>query len=494
MGIDITKTSFSIDEFERFGHRLQASLPVLRSVLQRPGFGIGDITIGAELELALLQADGRPAPCNQRVLADLDDPRFAPEVNRYNLELNAPHADLAPNGFSALASGLSAGLQTLYDYADQTALTALAIGILPTLVEADMAAGLMTPLARYRTLDQGLARLRGGPFELRIQGPEEALELDASEISYEGANTSFQLHLRVDPEDFARSWNAAQMATALVLAASGNSPFFLGRRLWEETRIIAFKQSIDGRDEESTAPSHPPRTGFGHRWMHDDVYGRYEEFVHLFPPMLPVCGDEDFEAVAASGGIPKFYELRLHAGTVWHWNRPVLDTDDGGHIRIEMRALPAGPTLVDMVANAAALIGLTLALRDQGPDFCAALPVERGRAGFYEAARVGLQAEIAWPRDGAAVVRPVRDLLLEWLPAAERALVAVGMDPAEVAAPLRTFAARVESARTGAVWQCTSAAKHNWRSGQHEALGRMVSDYARLQRAGAPVHEWPLAP
>jgi hypothetical protein len=207
------------------------------------------------------------------------------------------------------------------DYAGRCAL----IGILPTLEAADLDPGMMTDEARYRSLSSGLRRLRRDPFRIRISG-QDPLELVSEDIGVEGANTSFQVHLRVAPADFTRTYNAVRLATAPVLAVSGSSPTFLGHRLWEETRIALYKQSID--DRHGGGPRRrATRTTLGTGWLRDGPLALFAEGV------------------------------RLHQGTVWPWNRAIYDPAAGGHLRIEMRALPAGPTVIDMLANAAFLIG-----------------------------------------------------------------------------------------------------------------------------------------
>ena len=148
------------------------------------------------------------------------------------------------------------------------------------------------------------------------------------------------------------------MLTAPVLAASGNSPTFLGHRLWHETRVALFKQAGDDRPPDRTpSGGMPPRVGFGNGWVREGALELFCESVALHEPLLPVCGGENPRACARAGGIPRLDELRLHHGTVWKWNRPVYDPAYGGHLRIELRALPSGPTLCDMLANAAFLVG-----------------------------------------------------------------------------------------------------------------------------------------
>ena len=260
MGTDIGKEEFDERDYSRFAGRLEECLAVLAQLLNRPGFGTGPATIGAELELFLIDGAGRPLPHNQAIRAAVADPRVTLELDRFNLELNASPAVLAGRPFTALGGELNLLVDRVADAAKDHAGRPALIGILPTLSEADFGPGAMTNLPRYRVLDGGLRRLRQDRFRIQIAG-EHPLELASTDVALEGANSSFQVHLRVAPGDFTRVYNAVQLATAPVLAVSGNSPTFLGHRLWEETRIAVFKQSVDDR------PGYGPRRGrLAPRW------------------------------------------------------------------------------------------------------------------------------------------------------------------------------------------------------------------------------------
>jgi hypothetical protein len=424
MGTEITREEFDERDYARFRERLEQNLSELGRLLQRPGFGTGPVTVGAELELFLVDRAALPLPMNEAVRASAADPRITVELNRYNLELNSSPAPLAGHPFAALASELGLLLTRVGDAARARQGRIALIGILPTLSRAHLGDDVVTEAARYRALGRGLRRLRQGPIQIRIVG-DDPLELTSEQIAIEGANTSFQVHLRVAPEDFTRTYNAVQLATAPALAVAGNSPTFLGHRLWEETRIALFKQSVEDRDSHQPR-RRPSRTAFGTGWLREGALELFAEGVRLHEPLLPYTTD-------GVGGMSGLDELRLHQGTVWRWNRAVYDPASGGHLRIEMRALPAGPTVTDMLANAAFLIGLTLWLADQDRRWTYALPFERADHGFYRAAQYGLAAELSWPAGRADQVRTLSaaDLVTELLPAARQGLVGAGVAAAE---------------------------------------------------------------
>ena len=148
-------------------------------------------------------------------------------------------------------------------------------------------------LESFRVLSDGLLRLRQEPFVVHLTGLDpEPLQLVRDDAVLEGANTSFQVHLRVDPDVFADAFNAAQIAIAPVLAAAGNSPVFLGRRLWEETRVALFEQTADDRDEAGRG-RRVPRVAFGTRWVSQGVLELFEESVRLHEPVIPIVTDQD---------------------------------------------------------------------------------------------------------------------------------------------------------------------------------------------------------
>jgi hypothetical protein len=292
--------------------------------------------------------------------------------------------------------------------------------------------------------------LRRQPFRICIQG-RERLDLTTHHVAMEGANTAFQVHLRIAPEQFASTFNAVQLATAPVLAAAGNSPTLLGRWLWEETRIALFEQSVDDRPDRDSI-RRPPRVDFGTQWVRGPLE-LFEESVRLHQPLLPILSDEDPLDCIACQRPPRLDELRLHQSTVWRWNRAIYDSADGGHLRIEMRALPAGPTLVDMLANAAFLVGLALALAPTSHIWVDSAPFEQVRNNFYHAARTGLGSLLAWPdHRGNMVVQPGSELVLRLLPLAAEGLREAGV-AAEDIALLDVIDQRVRSAQTGARWQ-----------------------------------------
>ncbi len=494
MGTDIDREAFGEADDAAFLQRLQHCLSTLGALLRRPGFGIGPATLGAELELSLVDGAARPLDHNQAVRAAADDARVTVELDRFNLELNATPTPLAGRPFATLDEELRQLLGRVADAARAHGGRPVLVGILPTLRRADLGARAISDLPRYRALNHRLRGLRHDAFRLRIAGAEP-LELSSNDVALEGAATSFQVHLRVDPADFTRTYNAVQAATAPVLAVAGNSPTLLGHRLWEETRIPLCKQSIDDRDGRGPRRG-LARVGFGTGWLRGGPLELFAEGVRLHQPLLPVLGNHDPLAGLEEGHPPPLEELRLHQGTVWRWNRAVYDPAAGGHLRIEMRALPAGPTVTDMLANAALLIGLSLWLAEQDPSWTYALSFERAEHNFYRAAQHGPAAELVWPlrHAGRLCTRTAAELVTELLPAARDGLVRAGVVAAEADRLLGVIAARVATGQTGAVWQRRTLAALEPRLGRERALAAMLQRYLDYGAGDQPVHSWPIGP
>ena len=352
---------------------------------------------------------------------------------------------------------------------------------------------MLTDTPRYRALNSAMRQLRRDPSRIRIAGPEP-LELTSGDLGLEGANTSFQVHLRVDPADFTRTYNAVQLATAPVLAVSGNSPTFLGHRLWQETRIALYKQAADDR------PGREPRrrlarAALGTGWLRGGPLELFTQSARLYRPLLPVLSQPGPAARGAGWRPPPLDELRIHQGTVWPWNRAIYDPAAGGHLRIEMRALPAGLTMIDMLANAAFLIGLSLWLAAQDQQWTYALPFERAEHGFYRAAQLGLSAQLTWPawhRDQTRTL-PAAQLVTELVPAARQGLAEAGVAPAEAARLLDVISARAASGQTGATWQNAALAAAEQDHDRPRALAVMLDRYLQCADTGQPVHTWAAA-
>ena len=370
MGLPIDRAEFREEEYGRFAERLRENLAALKELLARERFGEGPPSLGAELEMSMVSPALGPLPINQKVLADTADPRFTVELNRYNLECNTLPTALAGAPFSSLGKQLDECLTRLRAIARRHGARIALIGILPTLTQADLESSAMTNLPRFRALSNGIRRLRRKPFHVRIGG-EDPLDIHVDDVTYEGANTSLQIHLRVQPGDFAAVYNAVQLATAPALALAVNSPTFLGHRLWDETRIALFQQSVDDRPDPHPT-SGVPRVCFGLGWLERgalELFERERAATRTAPARAErrgpaACHARRGRAAPGRAALASRHRLALEPRDLRSGRRRPP--------AIEMRALPAGPTVVDMIAEhgvpgrpgARARVGLGAARRD----------------------------------------------------------------------------------------------------------------------------------
>jgi gamma-glutamyl:cysteine ligase YbdK (ATP-grasp superfamily) len=490
VGHRIDRDRFEEAEYRDFAERLEGSLAAMRELLARPGFGVGPASIGAELELSLVDARARPLPKNQAVLTETADPRMTVELDRFNLECNLRHCLLAGRPFAALQREVESALAEVRRAAGVHGGRVAMIGILPTLRRGDLEGSAMTDTPRFRALSAGLRRRRREPFRVRIEG-DDSLDIACDSVTFEGANTSLQVHLRVAPAAFAATYNAVQIATAPALAVACNSPTFLGHRLWEETRVALFQQAVDDRGE---GPRREPRVCFRRGWAREGAFELFAENVARHEALLPILSEEDPLECVRSGGVPRLEEMRLHQGTVWKWNRAIFDPAEGGHLRIEMRSLPAGPTAIDMLANIAFLVGLAEGMAPEASLWIRSFPFEFAHRNFYRAARSGLGAEFLFPAAAGEAPRPVeaRELVLRLLPLAHRGLERAGVASDERDSLLAVIEARAGERRGGATWQRQVLDGLEARHGREDALVGMLERYLACSEDGQPVHRWPL--
>ncbi|HKD89125.1 MAG TPA: glutamate--cysteine ligase [Streptosporangiaceae bacterium] len=445
--------------------------------------------VGLEIELNLVDGDGRPTMTNTAALAAIADPSFATELGRFNLEINVPPRQLAGDALSALERDVSGKLARAAARTLRTGSRLVMVGILPTLRQGDVTDDAMSANPRYRLLNEQMIAARGEDMRICIDGPERLLT-HVGTIMPEAACTSVQFHLQVSPEAFGSYWNAAQAVAGIQVALAANSPYLFGRELWRETRIPLFEQVTDTRPEELQQQGVRPRVWFGERWI-TSVFDLFEENIRYFPALLPLREDEDPEAALDSGEAPQLAELTLHNGTVYRWNRPVYAVHDGRpHLRVENRVLPAGPTVADVVANAAFYYGLVRALAETERPVWTRMSFAAAADNLVEASRHGIEARVYWPGIGEA---PVTELTLRrLLPQAWEGLRKWGVDSADADRMLGIIEQRCLTGRTGATWQVETVQRlERGQADRRGALRRMTEGYIARMVTNHPAHTWP---
>ena len=472
MGEEIRPQAFGPQELEAFAARLADETARLRAWAQAGRLDERARTAGFELEAWLVDRNAFPLPENERYLARLADPLVVSELARFNVEFNGTPRGLHGPALRLLEQELAATWARAVRVAHEFGGTLAAIGILPTVREDDLSLANISPMNRYHALNaQVLAARQGRPIRLDIRG-RERLALAHPDVMLEAAATSFQVHLQVPASASVRAFNAATVLAAPLVAVAANSPFLFQASLWEETRIPLFEQAVDTSDFD-----HPDRcrVTFGEGYVEHALSEVFDDNLARFAPLLPIA----IEAPA-----DELRHLRLHNGTIWRWNRPLVGFDAAGtpHLRIEFRPMPAGPSLIDMMANAALFYGAVhvLAAQDVPPE--SQLPFEAARENFYRCARHGLDAQVRW-LDGRVV--PVRSLLAEVIvPMARDGLQRLDIDADDIDRTLDVAAARVRTGQTGAAWQRAHVERHG------REFGGLLADYLEHQRSGMPVHEW----
>jgi gamma-glutamyl:cysteine ligase YbdK (ATP-grasp superfamily) len=490
MGRDVPSITVSRQDRRAYREKVRRCLDVFERMLRELPFDTEPSRVGIEMEVNIVDADGMPAMTNTTVLAAIADPIWASELGRFNLEINVPPRQLSGAALGMLENDVRGSLEHACARAEGTGSRLVTIGILPTLRQADVTAEAMSANPRFRLLNEQMIAARGEDMQIRIDGRERLLT-HVDTIMPEAACTSVQFHLQVSPEAFGSYWNAAQAVAGAQVALAANSPFLFGRELWRETRIPLFEQVTDTRPEELQQQGVRPRVWFGERWI-TSVFDLFEENLRYFPALLPLQAEEDPAAALDNGEAPRLSELTLHNGTVYRWNRPVYAVDDGlPHLRVENRVLPAGPTVADVVANAAFYYGLVRALAAAERPVWTEMSFQAAAANLVEACRHGIDARLFWPGIGEA---PAAELVLRrLLPLAWEGLAQWGVKTDDADRLLGIIEQRCLTGRTGATWQAETVHRLERRDGlrRPEALRQMTQGYIERMVTNEPVHAWP---
>jgi CBS domain-containing protein len=479
-------------EGERQREFMAAILDDLRAVEYMLGNGLfesGVRRIGAEQEMFLIDEAWRPARGVLQVLERLrEDPHYTTELGQFQLEVNCDPQLLAGDGISKLHAQLDLLVERARAAAREVGMNVVLMGILPTMQKGDLGLDSMVPSARYMQLNKIVTALRGGKFQVSIKGLDE-LVLDHDSVMIEACNSSFQVHLQVSPDEFARMYNLSQVLAAPLMAVSANSPLVFNRRLWAETRIALFRQAVDTRNQRSVLRETEARVSFGTRWVRKSIVEIFKEDIARFRALVGTELDEAPMDLLARGQLPQLKALRLHNGTIYRWNRPCVGIHDGkAHLRIENRLMPAGPSTLDEIANAAFWAGMMIEIGAREHDITRRIDFDQAGANFYTAAREGITSHFTW-LDGEDVT--ARELVLERLiPLAEAGLRRQGTDDSDIRRYLGVVEERVRTARTGARWQMSSWNSLRDRATLSERATAIVAATVQRQLTGRPVAEW----
>lgn len=477
MGQEISQTQFSAADFTRFLHRLSVETERLGQFFADASPNDDKPIAGLEIEAWLINDAMRPSPINEHYLSTIDEPLASAELAKFNIELNTHPLKLESTIFSDLHHQLQSTWSNAVTHAEQLDSRLMMIGILPTLLPSDLTIANMSDLNRYRALNKQILAIREHPIHLDITGNEH-LDLDHDDIMLESATTSLQLHTKVPVHTAHHYYNAAIIASAAMVAICGNAPYLFQKDLWYESRIPLFEQAVDIGGYNGAAQGPIKRVSFGTGYARHSLFECFQENLEHFPVLLPEYLDED----SAS-----FAHLKLHNGTIWRWNRPLVGINDDGtpHIRIEHRTPAAGPTLIDTVANAAFYYGLTQNLFELITNN--GLPIEFtvARDNFYHAAKHGLSSHVSWIDEQRVRLKSL--LIADFIPRAMDGLTQLGIPEDECQRYLGIIQQRAESQQTGSQWQRQFIKKHP------NDFRKMTEHYIHNQQSNKPVSEWPLS-
>ncbi len=494
MGEQRVKLAKTNEEIQNFMKNVLKDVRALEKMLEEEWFETDIIRIGAEQELCLINQQAKPFFEAPDVLEKLggDSDNFTTEFAKFNLEINVnPPLEFKGNCLSQMEHNLQKNVEQVRAAADEFGAEVLLTGILPTIRKADVSMDSLTPIPRYKALCEAIDNLRGKEYELRIQGMDELLmKFDTPML--EGCNTGFQIHLQIKPDEFVSKYNVAQAITAPVLASAVNSPLFLGKRLWAETRIALFHQSVDTRGVGDHIRESSPRVMFGTDWLRNSILDIYKEDISRFRVLLSSDVVENAEELMKEGVAPQLMALKVHNGTVYRWNRPCYGVGGGKpHLRIENRVLPSGPTVIDEMANTAFWLGLLNGFEDEHPDITKELEFDDARMNFFAASKMGMDTKFEWT--GGRKVAAKELIQEELLPIARAGLEKAEVDKSDIDTYLGVLEDRIESSQTGAYWVVKSYSNLIKDNNREHAVSAITTSMLKNQKKGEPVHKWGLA-
>ncbi len=494
MGVAKVSLAKNQNDLQLFMRNLLNDVQAFEYMLDKDWFESDIMRIGAEQEMCLV--DGKtfkPALINMSIIEQMKDCEWLDtELAKFNLEINLTPHEFSGNCLRLMETETLTNINQIREVVRRAGAHVVLTGILPTLRKFDLDLDNLTPKPRYRALMDALSsHLLGTAFELNLKGIDE-LQVKHDSPLLEACNTSFQVHLQVAPKEFVSMYNIAQTLAAPVMAIAANSPIVFGKRLWHETRIALFQQSLDTRTSADHMRERSPRVNFGNGWLHDSVLEIHKEDIARFRVLMTADEIEDSLERIKKGKVPKLRALQVHNSTVYRWNRPCYGISDNGkpHLRIENRVLPSGPTVIDETANAAFWLGAMIGMRKHTDNICDKLSWEDVRDNFMKAARTGIDSTFNWYGDKKFAVT---DLILnELLPLAKEGLQERKVDSADIDRYLGIIEERAKRHTNGARWQLRAFTKLKKSISTDEAAAVMTACIVRNQEKEMPVHTWEL--
>jgi len=432
---------------------------------------------------------------NKEVIAKMGNPEWLDtELAKFNLETNMTPREFTGNCLSQMEQETLTYLNKIREAVHSLKGHVVLAGILPTLRKFHLELENLTDNPRYLGLMKAIQDqlLLGSAFELNLKGIDE-LHIKHDSPLLEACNTSFQVHLQVAPQDFVSMYNIAQTLAAPIMAISANSSLLFGKRLWHETRIALFQQALDTRTSHDHLRERSPRVNFGNDWLQNSILDIYREDIARFRVLMTANEREDSLEKIRENVVPKLKALQVHNSTIYRWNRPCygISPDGKPHLRIENRVLPAGPTVVDEIANAAFWLGAMTGMKDAGVRVTEELAWEDVRDNFMKAAQFGIDSNFNWRGDGVKIT--ARKLILkELLPIAREGLKNRKVEEADIDKYLGIIEERTKQHMNGARWQLRAFTNLKKTTTTDEATAVLTAAIIKNQEIELPVHAWKL--
>jgi len=479
-------------QMHRFVKNLLKDMDAMEYMLENNWFEDDVTRIGAEQEMVLVHKKSKRAASKAMEALELlkDHPWAETEIAQFNLETTMTPLHLSKGCFSEMEKENIDKLNIIQKKLDKLDVDYILTGILPTLKKYDLDLSNLTPKKRYAALIKSINnQLIGVDYQLKLFGIDELCVKHDSPLM-EACNTSFQVHLQVSPKDFVHKYNISQALAAPIMAISANSPLVFGRRLWHESRIAMFQQSIDTRTTHDHMRVRSPRVNFGNDWIRDSVLDIYKEDIARFRVLISADVNEDSAKKIKNKKVPNLRSLQVHNSTVYRWNRPCYGISDNGkpHLRIENRVIPAGPSVVDEIANACFWVGMMEGMADKTKDITKQLSFADVKDNFLKASRYGIDSSFNW--FNSKKISACDLVLNELIPLARKGLEKHKVHKKDINKYLGIIEQRAKKHMNGARWQLRSFTNLKEQVNVDEALTILTASIHKNQKDNVPVHKW----
>ncbi len=473
MGSEISHRTFTKEDFIAFDKALYSEHEYIKALFDKGSELFSDkYRIGYELEVCILDSSNQPNPINKQILGTIDSPLFTNELAKYDLEINGNVFELDEETPQKLDNDLLSLWKQGQESAKKFDAKLGLFGVLPSLKLEHFNKELyQSDMHRYTLVSQRMRELRHESVKILFHGEDE-IALQKDDVMLEALGTSLQIHLQIPFDRSVEYYHAALLASVVLVGFGANSPLVLGKRAWHESRIAIFEQSVDTRNKDQRDHGDETRVHFAHGYIDSwlDLFDQNKMFKIIF-------------ADVKNRPESDLHHFNLHNGTIWRWIRPILDKDkEGKHtLRLELRVLPSGPTLIDTQANIWFFIGLIEGLVKSKIDL-KKIPFETLKDDFYAVAKTGLDTDFHEPKEAKKVS------LKEWILNDGLRITRMGLDSFginDTNAYLNIIKERTTSGQNGAVWQLEHFKKFN-------SIIKLMEDYMKNSEQNIPVHKWNL--